>query len=460
MPRWANETMNMQPEEITILGGGLVGALAAILLAQRGHRVAVYDRRPDMRRTEVAAGRSINLAVSARGLLALQIAGLQQAVLDIAVPMPGRMIHSAEGETTFIPYGQRPQEVIYSVSRGALNKLLLDHAGHFRNVALRFNQRCAGYDAASETVWFIDETTQREHRIHAATVLATDGSSSQVRQSFQKCLPEFRVTQEYLDHGYKEFTIPARVDGTHALQRDALHIWPRASYMLIALPNLDGSFTCTLFMPYEGEVSFASMQTPEQAVEFFEHAFPDAAALMPTLANDFAANPVGSMVTVRCAPWHIRGQAMLLGDAAHAIVPFFGQGMNCGFEDCTALAALLDSGLDDWAMLFAELQRLRKPNADAIADLALENFVEMRDTVADPKFQLKKQIGFELERRHPQHFIPRYAMVVFRPDIPYAEAQRRGIAQDAMLDQLTANIDSPDDVDWDLAERLLGNMAG
>jgi kynurenine 3-monooxygenase len=276
-----------------------------------------------------------------------------------------------------------------------------------------------------------------------------------LRASFQSQLHGFQQTQDYLDHGYKELLIPAAADGSFALHEQALHIWPRQSFMLIALPNLDHSFTCTLFMPYQGNNSFAELQTPEQVTNFFQEHFADAAALMPTLAHDFAQNPTGSMVTVRCAPWHIAGRAMLLGDAAHAIVPFFGQGMNCGFEDCTALANLLDSGIHDWATLFSQLNTQRKPNADAIADLALENFTEMRDTVADPKFQLKKQVGFELERRHPAQFIPRYAMVVFRPDISYADAQRRGLAQDKLLDLLTACADSLDEIDWQHAEMLL-----
>jgi kynurenine 3-monooxygenase len=449
----------MQPEEIALVGGGLVGALAAIVLAQRDYSVTVYERRADMRSAEVAGGRSINLAVTSRGLLALEHVGLKQAVLDIGIPMRGRMVHSIEGETTFIPYGQRPDEVIYSVSRGALNKLLLQRAGAMPRVKLVFDHQCVGYSPESCELHFRHHGLATNVR-HTGPVIATDGSGSELRASLAAHIRNFNYSQQYLEHGYKELVVPASAAGGFAMEKNALHIWPRQSYMLIALPNLDGSFTCTLFLPYAGETSFAALQTPQQAVEFFEKVFPDAAALMPTLAQDFAANRTSGMVTVKCQPWHLDERVMLLGDAAHAIVPFFGQGMNCGFEDCTALGALVNDGgpAADWALLFAALERERRPNADAIADMAIENFLEMRDTVADPKFALKKQIGFELERRHPQDFVPRYSMVVFHPEIPYAEARRRGIAQDKVLEQLAANVDTVDAVDWSLAEQLLRAM--
>jgi len=383
-------------------------------------------------------------------------------VLDLAIPMRGRMVHSVEGETTFIAYGQREHEVIYSVSRGALNKLLLDHAGRMPSVTLNFNQRCTAYDCATNTLTFTDEESRTETAMQAHTVLATDGSGSQVRMAMLQQLRVFNYQQSFLDYGYKELVIPAAANGTFAMEQNALHIWPRKSFMLIALPNLDGSFTCTLFLPFEGKNSFAQLATPQAALAFFQQHFADSVALMPTLAHDFAANPTSPMITVKCGLWHTAGaggSTCLIGDAAHAIVPFFGQGMNCGFEDCTALGTLLDQhgAAPEWNSLFRALEAERKPNADAIADLAVENFVEMRDTVADPKFQLKKQIGFELERRHPERFIPRYSMVVFHPEIPYAEARRRGIAQDAMLDELTRGIESVEQVDWQLAERLIAH---
>jgi len=450
----------MESQSVTVVGGGLVGALAAIFLAQRNFRVTVYERRPDMRKIDLAAGRSINLAVTSRGLLALEHAGLKQAVLDIGIPMQGRMVHAVDGQTTFIPYGQRPEEVIYSVSRGALNKLLLQRAGEYPNVELVFQHRCTGYNAATSSITFFDEASEQAVSVNATAVLATDGANSELRAAIGANVADFNLSQEFLNHGYKELSIPATADGGFAMHKNALHIWPRASYMLIALPNLDGSFTCTLFLPFEGETSFAALATPQDAVAFFERVFPDAAALMPALAEDFVANRTSNMVTVKCAPWHLQDKVMILGDAAHAIVPFFGQGMNCGFEDCTALGKSLEhlGPAPDWGHLFTTLESERKPNADAIADMAVENFVEMRDTVADPKFQLKKQIGFELERRYPHDFIPRYSMVVFHPEIPYAEARRRGIAQDKLLDELAANIDSIDEVDWGLAEQLVQSL--
>lgn len=448
----------MKSEEIHLVGGGLVGSLAAIFLAQRGHRATIHERRPDMRSTEIPAGRSINLAVTSRGLLALEQVGLKQAVLDIAVPMRGRMLHQANGETEFLPYGQREDEVIYSVSRGALNKLLLATAGDYEWIDLHFNQRCTSFCVPENSLTFFNELGHHETRVAPRVVLATDGVNSVVRRGMLKHLRLFDYSQTNLEHGYKELEIPATSDGEFALDRNALHIWPRRSFMLIALPNFDGSFTCTLFLPFEGPVSFAALDTREKVMTFFKKHFPDAAALMWDLAADFEANPTGSMVTIKCLPWHVADRAMLLGDAAHAIVPFFGQGMNCGFEDCTALGRLLDAHGPEWEVVFSKLQAERKPNADAIADMAIENFVEMRDTVIDPKFQLKKEIGFQLERKHPCKFIPHYSMVVFHPEIPYAEARQRSIAQDGLLNRLATGIDSLQDVNWAEADKLVREL--
>ncbi len=447
----------MRSQTIHIIGGGLVGPLATVYLAQRGFRVALYERRPDMRRVDISAGRSINLAVTSRGLKALEEIGLKQAVLDIAIPMRGRMLHSLEGQTTFVAYGQRDSEVIYSVSRGSLNKLLLDKADSHEHVEIAFNRRCLDCDLAAGALTFADEETNRQETVNAGVVLGTDGAGSVLRHAMGRDLERYQQSEEVLGHGYKELHIPPTADGGFRMATGALHIWPRKSYMLIALPNLDGSFTCTLFYPHEGAESFAALQSESAVVEFFTRAFPDAVPLMPTLVEDFFANPTGSMITVKCRPWHVEGRLMLLGDAAHAIVPFFGQGMNCGFEDCSALGQLLDMpyGAANWKTLFQQLESDRKPNADAIADMAVENFVEMRDTVADPKFQLKKQIGFELERRFPGQFIPRYSMVVFHPEIPYAEARRRGIVQDRILEKLCLQVSSISEVDWTAASHLV-----
>lgn len=445
-------------EHVHIAGGGLVGSLAAIAMAERGLKVTLYERRPDMRKVSISAGRSINLAVTARGLKALEEVGLKEKVLSLAVPMKGRMLHDVDGKTTLVPYGQKESEVINSVSRGDLNKLLLDKAGSYKNVGIFFNRRCENYDPAASQLVFVNEETKQRETIEAGIVIGADGSGSALRTALEKEAKGFSMSQDVLAHGYKELVIPAAAGGGFLMEKHALHIWPRKSYMLIALPNLDGSFTVTLFLAHEGQESFAALKNESDVTAFFSRVFPDAMKLMPNLARDFFENPTGSMVTIRCRPWHNSGNLMLLGDAAHAIVPFFGQGMNCGFEDCSALGTLLDKKISDWKMLFAMLEKERKPNADAIAAMALENFVEMRDTVADPKFQLKKQIGFELEKRYPGTFVPRYAMVVFHPEIPYADAQRRSIAQDKVLEELCTGIASLAEVDWQKADALLRRL--
>jgi kynurenine 3-monooxygenase len=452
----------MPSSNVHIVGGGLVGSLAAIYLAQNKFSVTLYERSADMRRTDVPAGRSINLAVTTRGWKSLEEVGLKQQALELAIPMRGRMVHSVDGATKFIPYGQRPDEVIHSVSRGALNRLLLEKAASYPVVQTLFNQRCVRFDATSSTLTFAGEADGTELTIHAPIVIATDGAWSSVRKSMLSSVRNFNYSQTFLGHAYKELVIPAADGGAFSLDKHALHIWPRQSYMLIALPNLDGSFTCTLFLPYQGPDSFATLSTRKSVIDFFERNFADAAGLMPNLGDDFFSHPTGSMVTIKCNPWHVDGKALLLGDAAHAIVPFFGQGMNCGFEDCSALGDYLketDPHVGpDWAQTFAAIELRRKPNSDAIADMAVENFVEMRDTVADPRFQLKKQIGFELEQRFPDRFVPRYSMVVFRPDISYAEAQRRSVLQDRILDDLSTGITRVDQVDWKRAAQLIPNI--
>ncbi len=409
-----------------------------------------------MRRVDVAAGRSINLAVTARGLKALAEVGLKDRILEIAIPMKGRMLHDLDGKTTFVPYGQKESEVIHSVSRGSLNRVLLDKAASHDRVEIAFNCRCLGYDPHASALSFLNEETGQSETVGADAILGADGAWSVIRKTMLDTVKDFNYSQEFLEHGYKELHIPPASDGGFRLEKNALHIWPRKSFMLIALPNLDGSFTCTLFLAHRGVESFAGLQTERDVMAFFTRMFPDAITMMPTLSHDFFSNPTGSMVTVKCQPWHVEGKVMLLGDAAHAIVPFFGQGMNCGFEDCSALGEMLDRQNEpNWHDLFTELERCRKPNADAIADMAIENFVEMRDTVADPKFQLKKQVGFELERRYPGRFIPRYGMVVFHPEIPYAEARRRSEAQDEILEGLCAGISSLEQLNWERADQLI-----
>jgi len=439
-------------EQITIAGAGLAGSLLAVMLAQRGFQVTLYEKRQDLRKHAISAGRSINLALAARGIAALREAGLLAAVQTLLIPMPGRQLHDRQGQLQFQPYSRNPDEVNYSVSRSGLNAMLLDAAEATGKVKILFEHTCETYDCATGELRLRNNAAQQSSVITARPLIATDGAGSAIRHALveQGCAT---ATEDLLPHGYKELVIPPR-DGKHQMRRDALHIWPRGGYMLIALPNLDGSFTVTLFLPHQGDPGFDHLTDADTVQAFFAREFPDALALMPSLREDFFANPTGIMGTVRCAPWHAGGKALLLGDAAHAIVPFHGQGMNCAFEDCTALLTLLNQHGADWDRIFPAFSAARKPDADAIADMALENYVEMRDTVRDPKFQLQKQVGWELEQRLPGRFIPRYEMVMFHPEISYAEAQRRGALQQALLEEITQNTDLLENVNLDHAEKL------
>jgi kynurenine 3-monooxygenase len=437
---------------ITLIGAGLTGPLLALELVRRGFQVEIYERRADMRRVHMSAGRSINLALSARGIHALTQAGLWKDMQKIVVPMKGRMMHSASSEITFQPYGRSESEVINSVSRSGLNIALMT-AAEERGVKVHFQKRCVGIDIKKNVLQLHDEKTGERHTVAASVVIGCDGSASAIRGEMLK-RNRFNFSQQYLDYGYKELTIPAAPDGKHALEANALHIWPRGNYMLIALPNIDGTFACILFLPFEGKDSFEHLHTRAAVLEFFQSRFPDAVPLMPDLAENFSANPLGSMMTIRCSPWHFEEKALLLGDAAHAIVPFFGQGINCGFEDCTVLMELLDQHEADWNKVFIEFESARKENTDAIADLAIENFVEMRDRVADPRFLFRKKAELALQERYPHRFVPKYSMVTFLR-VPYATALKRGQVQDRMLTELCEHIDRVEDLDWKKAERLV-----
>jgi len=444
--------MNSVLGKITLIGAGLNGPLLAILLMQRGFAVEIYERRPDMRRVRMSAGRSINLALSTRGIHALQQAGLWERMRNIIIPMKGRMMHSVAGALTFQPYGQNEAEVINSISRLELNIALID-AAEEQGATIHFNRRCTGYDWKTGTIRLRDEETGKETTLEAEVVIGCDGSASSIRAEMLR-MNRFNFSQQYLDYGYKELTIPAGPRGEHLLETHALHIWPRGNHMLIALPNIDGTFACILFLPFEGADSFADLTTPAQVDQFFESRFPDAVPLMPQLAENYFANPTGAMVTIKCSPWHVEGKALLLGDAVHAIVPFFGQGLNCGFEDCSCLVELLDRDGADWPRIFAKFENERKVNTDAIADMAIENFTEMRDRVADSRFLFRKKVELALEQRYPQLFVPKYAMVTFHR-IPYSVALARGAVQDRMLAELCESIDRVEDLDWDKANRLI-----
>jgi kynurenine 3-monooxygenase len=444
--------MTRRTETITLIGAGLNGPLLALGLVRRGFQVEIYERRPDMRRVHMSAGRSINLAISTRGIYALSQAGLWADMQKIIVPMKGRMMHSATSLLSFQPYGKNETEVINSISRAHLGVALMN-AAEAEGVTIHFQQRCAGMNFKTGELQLQDEQTGEVRTMEAAVVIGCDGSASAIRGEMLK-LNRFNFSQEYLDYGYKELTIPAGAEGTHVLETNALHIWPRGNYMLIALPNVDGTFACILFLPFEGNNSFAHVVSRSTVLEFFQSQFPDAVPLMPDLAGNFFANPTGTMVTIKCLPWHFEDRALLLGDAAHAIVPFFGQGINCGFEDCTILLELLDRHGADWSRVFAEFEEARKVNTDAIADLAVENFVEMRDRVADPRFLFRKKVELALEAKYPRQFVPKYSMVTFHR-IPYATALQRGQKQDRMLTELCKHIDRLEDLDWNEADRLI-----
>jgi kynurenine 3-monooxygenase len=421
-------------KNISILGAGLVGSLLSIYLARRGHKVQIYERRQDMRKEKISAGRSINLALSDRGWRGLEGVGIADDVRKVAIPMYGRMIHSMSGEINFQPYGKGNQ-AIWSVSRGGLNCELMNLAEKNSKVKIHFNERCTGIDLQSAATHFENQTVHQNHDVKSDLVFGADGAFSAARLQLQLSTDRFDYSQHYLEHGYKELSIPAGKNGEWLMEKNALHIWPRGGYMLIALPNMDGSFTCTLFFPLQGEPSFSSLNDKEKVKKFFKEIFPDVLPLMPTLEEDFFSNPTGTLVTVKCFPWHSNDKVCLIGDAAHAIVPFYGQGMNCGFEDCSVLDNLLDKH-NDWEKIFSHFENSRKSNSDAIADMAVENFIEMRDKVGDKKFLLRKKIEAHFSEKHPGKWISQYTMVTFSPDIPYADAQKGGQHHDAIMNRV------------------------
>jgi kynurenine 3-monooxygenase len=430
-------------KEITIIGAGLVGSLLSIYLSKRGYKVTIYERRSDMRKSEMIAGRSINLALSDRGIRALEEVGIMDEIRKIAIPMHGRQMHYADGSTPYQAYGKEGQ-FINSVSRGELNRKLMDLA-EVNGVQIFFNEKCESINWQTREITFktaakreTNNEKQETRNVSFDLLFASDGAYSAARLTHQLQHDRFQYQQYYIDFGYKELHIPAGENGQFLMDKNALHIWPRGNYMMIALPNMDGSFTGTLFFPFEGEPSFKTLDTKEKVRAFFETTFADAAKRMPALADDFFNNPTASLVTVKCFPWIREDHFALIGDAAHAIVPFFGQGMNCGFEDCAVLNSLVEKHNHDWEHILNEYQQLRKPDGDAIADLALNNFVEMRDKVADPVFLLQKKIEANFSSKHPDTWTPAYSLVTFSPELRYSEALERGNFQQKIMDEVMA----------------------
>lgn len=437
-------------QNILIIGAGLCGSLLALRLGQRGFNVTVYEMRQDLRETDISAGRSINLAFSDRGNKAMKLVGIEDKVKALCIPMNGRMLHDKEGNTFLSNYSGRDHEYINSISRGELNGLLLTEAEKHKNVTIHFNKICKSVDFEKTTALFKGYHDKDEFVEDADVIIATDGAGSAMRKSYylgRKFL--FSFSQDYLTHGYKELSILPAENGDYKTYKNALHIWPRGDFMVIALPNLDGSFTVTLFLSYaEGEYNFNNLTTPEIVTEFFQKEFPDALELMPNLIEDFFENPTAPLGTVKCSPWHFKGNTLLMGDAAHAIVPFYGQGMNASFEDVVEFDKVLDENLDNWEAVFTTYEKSRKKDTDAIADLAIDNFHEMKDHVANPIFQEKRKLEMALEKNFPDDYSSKYSLVTFNEHIGYREAMLKGRAQDkAILNMLTDDeIDINDDL--------------
>jgi kynurenine 3-monooxygenase len=435
---------------ITIIGAGLAGALLAVLLARQGWKVDVFEKRPDPRRRGYEGGRSINLALAERGLHALRLAGLEGEVMAQAVMMRGRMVHFADGRTQLQRYGRDDSEVIWSVHRGRLNLMLLD-AAQSAGANLQFGQRLDAVDFDARRFELIDDQRRTASQHDFDVLIGADGAGSALRHALGAAALGERF--EPLGHGYKELEIPPTPSGDFRLEPHALHIWPRGGYMCIALPNSEKTFTVTLFLPNEGDPSFASVQTAAEARALFEREFADALPLLPELEHDFISHTTGMLGTLRLGRWHLHGRAVLLGDAAHAMVPFHGQGMNCAFEDCTELAACIEQAAD-FSEAFARFESVRRPNAEAIQQMALENYIEMRDRVDDADFLLQRQLERVLAERQPDRFVPRYAMVSFRR-IPYLTALQRGEIQRAILVEATRGHETIDEVDLDTADAMV-----
>ncbi|MDB2684618.1 FAD-dependent monooxygenase [Flavobacteriaceae bacterium] len=427
-------------EKILIVGAGLCGSMLALRMAQRGYQVVVYESRSDLRKSDISAGRSINLALSNRGLKALRMAGIEEKARELCIPMKGRLMHDVASNTFESNYSGRQGEFINSISREDLNGLLLTEAEKYSNVKIHFNTRCLEIDIETKITSFQSFDSEKQFTVQADVIFGTDGAGSSLRKSYEKQFPEFSVTQDFLAHGYKELEIPADINGNHIISKEHLHIWPRGDYMLIALPNMDGSFTVTLFLSYsEGLYNFDNLVTEEKIIEFFKKDFPDALSLIPDVLKEFENNPTGKLGTIKCYPWSYKGNTLLLGDSSHAIVPFYGQGMNASFEDVYVFDNVLNQFEGDWLTVFSEFQKQRKIDTDAIADLAIDNYYEMRDHVANPLFKEKRIVEMNLEKYFPTEYFSKYSLVTFNEYIGYHEAMTKGRAQDKVLIKMAEN---------------------
>ncbi len=440
----------MKNEKIIVVGAGLCGTMCAIRLAQRGYQVELHEKRPDLRLEELDAGRSINLALSDRGIRALSMIGMDEAMRELCIPMLGRRIHPQSGTPWFSRYSGRKEDFINSISRPGLNAALLDKADTYDNLSIYFDSKCQAVDFAAPSATFRQGDT--DLLVAADLIIGADGAGSAVRRAMMAHSTDFlfNYSQDFLRHGYKELSIPAAPGGGFRIEDDALHIWPRGSYMIIALPNLDGSFTVTMFFPFGGEKGFDALDDFDKVKTLFQNEFPDLWQHLPQLEEEYFDNPVGTLGTIKCYPWQIDGKTLLLGDAAHAIVPFYGQGMNASFEDVWVLDQVWEEYGGDWSQILHVFQDRRKPDADAIADLAIDNFYEMRDYVDDPPFVRKRKLEMQLEQTFPEYY-SKYSLVTFNEDLTYAEAMRRGRAQDKVLLDLCQ---SPPAEAWDLRSVL------
>ena len=436
-------------ERIIIAGAGLVGSLLAVSLSKKGYRVDVYDRNPDPRdaNSDARAGKAFNLTLCDRGFKALDEVGVGNLIRSISVPAYGRFVHNEQGELAYQPYGNN-SEALYSILRSDMSRAMVEFAAAQPNVEFHFHEKCVGLGLSPLEVEFKNMRTGAQRREQAYLLFGADGAFSGVRTHLQR-FHRVSYAQEFLDQGYKELNVPASATAEWVSEKNVLHMWPRGRYMLLGFPNNDGSFTCSLHMPFEGSVSFASLQTESDVLDFFNGKFPDVVEHIPNLVEEFNRCPPNPMVTVRCSPWTLQGKVALIGDAAHVLYPYYGQGANAGFEDCAVLMECLEKFGDDWKTVFSEYERLRKPNMDAISELVVEHYVEIRDLLGDPKFLLRKALERKMNQLFPDRYLPLYSMIAFTT-MPYVEALRIEREQRSMIDYL---MNTPDiDHNWDSRE--------